>query len=67
MSEITHQLTIIKENQANLKDKIALAKVDENLQKVYDLQLELEKLTSQQLMLMTEQTDLIKRQRRSDR
>ncbi|XP_071825914.1 uncharacterized protein [Apostichopus japonicus] len=67
MNEITHQLNIIKENQANLKDKIALAKVDENLQKVYDLQLELEKLTSQQLMLMTEQTDLIKRQRRSDR
>ncbi|KAJ8035699.1 NGFI-A-binding protein 1 [Holothuria leucospilota] len=67
MNEITSQLSVIKEKQATLKDNIAGAKVEENLQKVYDLQIELEKLTSQQLMLMTEQTDLIKRQRRSDR
>ena len=67
MNEITSLLTTIKQNQSDTKASIAAAKSEDNLQKVYDLQIELEKLTTQQLLLMTEQTDLIKKQRRSDR
>ena len=67
MNEITSLLTTIKQNQSDTKANIAAAKSEDNLQKVYDLQIELEKLTTQQLLLMTEQTDLIKKQRRSDR
>ncbi|XP_071941822.1 NGFI-A-binding protein 1-like isoform X2 [Antedon mediterranea] len=67
MNEISTQLSQIKQTQNNIKADIQNAKENENLQAVYDLQIELEKLTTQQLMLMTEQTDLIKKQRRSDR
>ncbi|XP_033121804.1 NGFI-A-binding protein 1-like isoform X2 [Anneissia japonica] len=67
MNEISSQLSQIKQTQNNIKAEIQHAKDSENLQAVYDLQIELEKLTTQQLMLMTEQTDLIKKQRRSDR
>ncbi|XP_072021031.1 uncharacterized protein [Amphiura filiformis] len=67
MNEITSLLTTIKQKQSDTKASIVAAKSEDNLQKVYDLQIELEKLTTQQLLLMTEQTDLIKKQRRSDR
>ena len=67
MNEITSLLNTIKQSQSNVKASIVAAKSCDNLQQVYDLQIELEKLTTQQLLLMTEQTDLIKKQRRSDR
>ncbi|XP_077993479.1 uncharacterized protein LOC144447369 isoform X2 [Glandiceps talaboti] len=67
MNEIQEALKVIKYQQEAIKDKIEEARTKDNLQRVYDLQIELEKLTTQQLVLMTEQTDLIKRQRRSDR
>ncbi|XP_072173666.1 uncharacterized protein [Diadema setosum] len=67
MNEISTLLASIKNQQYDLKAKISIAKAESDLQKVYDLQLELEKLTTQQLDYMTEQTDLIKKQKRSDR
>ena len=67
MNEILRSLTDITQKQSEIKASIAAARAEDNIQRVYDLKVQLEKLTTQQLLLMTEQTDLIKRQRRSDR
>ncbi|XP_022105588.1 NGFI-A-binding protein 2-like isoform X2 [Acanthaster planci] len=67
MNEILMHLNSIAQKQSDIKASIAAARSEDNIQQVYDLKVQLEKLTTQQLLLMTEQTDLIKRQRRSDR
>ncbi|XP_038078373.1 NGFI-A-binding protein 1-like isoform X2 [Patiria miniata] len=67
MNEILINLNSIVQKQSDIKASIAAARSEDNIQQVYDLKVQLEKLTTQQLLLMTEQTDLIKRQRRSDR
>ncbi|XP_006814946.1 uncharacterized protein LOC100375168 [Saccoglossus kowalevskii] len=67
MNEIQEALKMIKKQQDSIKVLVEDAKGSDDLPKIYDLQVKLEKLTAEQLSLMTEQTDLIKRQRRSDR
>ncbi|XP_033625040.1 NGFI-A-binding protein 1-like [Asterias rubens] len=67
MNEVLNSLNTIVQKQSDIKASIAAARSEDNIQQVYDLKVQLEKLTTQQLLLMTEQTDLIKRQRRSDR
>ncbi len=67
MNEILISLNTIVQKQSDIKASIAAARSEDNIQQVYDLKVQLEKLTTQQLLLMTEQTDLIKSQRRSDR
>ncbi|XP_059812421.1 NGFI-A-binding protein 1-like isoform X1 [Hypanus sabinus] len=65
--EIQAILTSIYQKQEALKSKIMHEELSHNVSEVHELQLELEKVTTEQLSLMQEQNDLIKKQKRSDK
>ncbi|XP_051894632.1 NGFI-A-binding protein 1-like isoform X2 [Pristis pectinata] len=65
--EIQAILTGIYQKQETLKSKIMHEELSNNVTEVHELQLELEKVTTEQLSLMQEQNDLIKKQKRSDK
>ncbi|XP_067869557.1 NGFI-A-binding protein 1-like isoform X2 [Heterodontus francisci] len=65
--EIQAILAGIYQKQETLKSKIIQEEISHNVAEVHELQLELEKVTTEQLSLMQEQNDLIKKQKRSDK
>ncbi|XP_078080190.1 NGFI-A-binding protein 1-like isoform X1 [Mustelus asterias] len=65
--EIQAILAGIYQKQETLKSKIIQEELSHNVAEVHELQLELEKVTTEQLSLMQEQNDLIKKQKRSDK
>ncbi|XP_067824971.1 NGFI-A-binding protein 1-like isoform X2 [Heptranchias perlo] len=65
--EIQAILAGIYQKQETLKSKIVHEEFSHNVAEVHELQLELEKVTTEQLSLMQEQNDLIKKQKRSDK
>ncbi|XP_032890959.1 NGFI-A-binding protein 1-like isoform X2 [Amblyraja radiata] len=65
--EIQAILTNIYQRQEILKSKIMHEELNHNVAEVHELQMELEKVTTDQLSLMQEQNDLIKKQKRSDK
>lgn len=67
MSTIHQDLANISQSQEDLRVRIASAKDAEDFARIQPLQAELETLTSQQLQLLTEQSEIIRKQRRSDR
>ncbi|XP_038635144.1 NGFI-A-binding protein 1-like isoform X2 [Scyliorhinus canicula] len=65
--EIQAILAGIYQKQETLKSRIIQEELSHNVAEVHELQLELEKVTTEQLSLMQEQNDLIKKQKRSDK
>uniref|UniRef100_UPI00398E8B05 NGFI-A-binding protein 1-like isoform X2 n=1 Tax=Pristiophorus japonicus TaxID=55135 RepID=UPI00398E8B05 len=65
--EIQAILAGIYQKQETLKSKVVHEELNHNVAEVHELQLELEKVTTEQLSLMQEQNDLIKKQKRSDK
>ncbi|CAH1242245.1 NAB1 [Branchiostoma lanceolatum] len=67
MTEISETLKDKRDKLEVCKERIQNAKDSDNYPCVADLQMELEQLTNEQLALMTEQADLIRQQKRSDK
>ncbi|XP_078661270.1 NGFI-A-binding protein homolog isoform X1 [Branchiostoma floridae x Branchiostoma belcheri] len=67
MTEISETLKDKRDKLEVCKERIQNAKDSEDYPCVADLQMELEQLTNEQLALMTEQADLIRQQKRSDK
>ncbi|NP_001279730.1 NGFI-A-binding protein 1-like [Callorhinchus milii] len=65
--EIQAILSGIYQKQEMLKTRIGHEELNHNVAEVHELQLELEKVTTEQLTLLQEQNDLIKKQKRSDK
>ena len=63
MTEINKELSDITTQQGELKSKVNKAKNASDSSLVADLQGELEALTTRQLDLLTEQSEIIKKQR----
>ncbi|XP_078580799.1 NGFI-A-binding protein 1-like isoform X1 [Branchiostoma floridae x Branchiostoma japonicum] len=67
MTEISETLKDKRDKLEVCKERIQTAKDTSDYPCVADLQMELEQLTNEQLALMTEQADLIRQQKRSDK
>lgn len=67
MIELNAELKKVALNQEQVKAQIQQAKEAEEFLLLQELQTELERLTTKQLLVMTEQSDIIKKQKRSDR
>ncbi|XP_013381464.1 NGFI-A-binding protein 1 isoform X2 [Lingula anatina] len=65
MTQINQELHEVAQQQEEVKTQIQLARDEENFPRIHELQTELENLTSKQLQLLTEQSEIIRRQRRS--
>ena len=68
MAEIASELAAVQKRQEETKAEIQEAqKEEENIKLLQDLQARMEQLTSKQLGLLTEQSDVIRKQRRAQR
>ncbi|XP_014666103.1 PREDICTED: uncharacterized protein LOC106808059 [Priapulus caudatus] len=67
MVELNAELKKVAVKQEQVKGQIQLAKEGEDFLLLQELQTELERLTTKRLLFMTEQSDIIKKQKRSDR
>lgn len=63
LRQISQELSLISEKQEQIVSDLESAKESQDMDKVDSLQLQLEQITNKHLQLLTEQSDLLRKQR----